>query len=36
VYPGTVKALDDCISPLAADAQDRIRGRNAVEAYRIG
>jgi predicted TIM-barrel fold metal-dependent hydrolase len=35
VYPGTVKALDDCIAPLDARSQDQIRGANAVAAYRL-
>jgi predicted TIM-barrel fold metal-dependent hydrolase len=35
-YPGFVKMLDENIAGLAPEDQTRIRGRNAVEFYRLG
>lgn len=35
VFPGSVKTLEDTISPLADAAKERIRGRNAVDLYRL-
>ena len=33
VYPGSVKALEQTIAPLADSVKERIRGANAVAAY---
>jgi uncharacterized protein len=35
IYPGTVKALEDTIAPLGDDVKARIRGTNALDAYRL-
>lgn len=35
VYPGTIKALDDTIAPLAPAARAGIRGANAAAAYKL-
>jgi predicted TIM-barrel fold metal-dependent hydrolase len=35
VFPGSVKTLEETISALPDGVKERIRGRNAVDLYRL-